>query len=154
VGEIIRSWPFKSEKDGKTFELTIREPPITGGSLGLKTWGSSFVLAQLLPQFAETFLSHLLSSEGSRIPVLELGSGTGLLGMAAACLWQVPVTLTDMPDIMTNLIHNAEANREVVESLGGSIDAGPLVWGDQSQSDARFAAPFQHKVKPPSHSGF
>jgi hypothetical protein len=146
MGEIIRPWPFKSEKDGKDFLLTIREPPITGGSLGLKTWGSSYVLAQLLPHFATTSLAHLLSSEQPRTPVLELGSGTGLLGLAAACLWHVPVTLTDMPDIMPNLIHNAGANREIVESLGGSINTAPLVWGNQPRSDTRFEAPFQYKV--------
>lgn len=146
MGEITRSWPFDSEKDGQAFELTIREPPITGDSLGLKTWGSSYVLAQLLPQFAETSLSHLLSAEKPRIPVLELGSGTGLLGMAAASLWHVPVILTDMPDIMPNLIHNVEANRAVVDSLGGSIDTAPLVWGDNLRSDKRFETPFQYKV--------
>ncbi|RKU48282.1 hypothetical protein DL546_007214 [Coniochaeta pulveracea] len=146
MGEITRSWPFDSEKDGQAFELTIREPPITGDSLGLKTWGSSYVLAQLLPQFAETSLSHLLSAEKPRIPVLELGSGTGLLGMAAASLWHVPVILTDMPDIMPNLIHNVEANRAVVDSLGGSIDTAPLVWGDNLRSDKRFETPFQYKL--------
>jgi hypothetical protein len=146
MGEITRRWPFESEEDKTPFELTIREPPITGDSLGLKTWGSSYVLAQLLPQFAKSSLSHLLGPEAPKLSVLELGSGTGLLGLAAACLWHVPVILTDLPDIMPNLIHNAESNRTVVESLGGSVDTAHLIWGSHEDVDERFEKPNQFKV--------
>ena len=91
MGEIIRKWPFEDESCG-TFSLTIREPPLTGDSLGFKTWGSSYVLAQLLPQFASGGLAHLLHGNTVADPdpthVLELGSGTALLGIAAACIWR------------------------------------------------------------------
>lgn len=151
MGEITRRWPFTTPDTDLPFELTIREPPLTGDSLGHKTWGSSYVLAQLLPRFAETALAHLLGPGRERMPVLELGSGTGLLGIAAAALWRVPVVLTDLPEIMENLRYNAEINRVVVERLGGSLEATPLMWGCREESDGRFDEGNEFKVS--SHRG-
>jgi hypothetical protein len=143
MGEITRAFPFVSERTGETFSLQIREPPLTGDSLGLKTWGSSYVLAKLLPELAEEYLSHIhVSSEN----VLELGSGTGLLGLAAACLWGAHVTLTDLPSIMPNLVFNVESNRPSVAALGGSVDTGPLTWGNAHDTDERFHADHQYEV--------
>lgn len=132
MGEITRRWPFgREDVTSPSFELTIREPPLTGDSLGLKTWGSSYVLAQHLPRLGSTSLFRLFDESlgQPRPPVLELGSGTGLLGLAAAALWRVHVVLSDLPEIMPNLRHNVETNRAVVESTGGSLDCGALTWG-------------------------
>lgn len=146
MGEITRSFPFVRE-DGGAFDLTIREPPITGESLGLKTWGSSYTLARLLPQFASDSLSHLLGGQqGSETQVLELGSGTGLLGLAAACFWHTPVILTDLPTIIPNLTYNVDINRSIAEAVGGRVDAAPLTWGDHSQTDERFRRPHQYQL--------
>ncbi|KAI2616026.1 hypothetical protein GGR54DRAFT_649679 [Hypoxylon sp. NC1633] len=100
MGEITRRWPFNRQRSSP-FELVIREPPITGDSLGLKTWGSSYLLAQSLDGIAKESISHLLllGSPNQSLDVLELGSGTGLLGMAAAAIWQTNVVLTDLPSI-------------------------------------------------------
>lgn len=149
MGEITRRWPFESQGDQSSFELTIREPPLSGDSLGLKTWGSSYVLAHLLPRFAETSLSHLLSPGCSSpaSPILELGAGTGLLGLAAARMWQTSVILTDLPAIVPNLAHNVELNRSTVASLGGDVEAADLTWGDlKEESDPRFQELNQFKV--------
>lgn len=146
MGEITRSFPFVHE-DASTFDLTIREPPITGESLGLKTWGSSYVLAKLLPWIAKDSLSHVLGAmQGPEAQVLELGSGTGLLGMAAACFWRAPVILTDLPTITPNLAHNVDVNRSIAEAFGGSMDTAPLTWGDHDQIDKRFHTPHQYQV--------
>ncbi len=160
MGEITRRWPFDSEEYG-TFDLTIREPPLTGDSLGFKTWGSSYVLAQLLHVFAMGPLSHLVqavaadSNQESSSPsgpapvdVLELGSGTGLLGIAAACIWRTSVVLTDLPVIIPNLSHNAEINRATVEDRGGRIDAAALTWGGgEDEIGSRFAKGDRYKVR-------
>lgn len=130
MGEIIRRWPF--EGDGYApFELAIKEPPLTGDNLGLKTWGSSYVLAQMLHNIGQTSLSHLLSpgTDLPRPPVLELGSGTGLLGLAAAAVWRSHVILSDLPGIVPNLSYNVEKNRQMIEERGGSVVAGALTWG-------------------------
>ncbi|KAH8883893.1 hypothetical protein GQ53DRAFT_752732 [Thozetella sp. PMI_491] len=143
MGEITRRWPFAGP--GYThFDLTLREPPLTGDSPGLKTWASSYLLALHLHQFASRSLAHLFPTSG---PVLELGSGTGLLGLAAACVWQTSVILTDLPLIMENLRHNVEANRVNTESCGGHVEAATLTWGGaEDETDARFRAPHQFKI--------
>ncbi|KAI1749659.1 putative methyltransferase-domain-containing protein [Xylaria castorea] len=139
MGEITRRWPFQDRQ--VPFELIVREPPITGDSLGHKTWGSSFLMAQLLDSLKSKSLSHLLAP-GSRefLSVLELGSGTGLLGIATAAMWQVEVVLSDLPAIMPNLDYNIEQNQPIVERLGGKVSSGTLTWGgSKSGNDARFA---------------
>ncbi|KAI0014714.1 putative methyltransferase-domain-containing protein [Xylariomycetidae sp. FL0641] len=129
MGEIIRRWPFRDRVT--PFELIIREPPITGDSLGLKTWGSSYLMAQLLDKVAAGPLAHLNFSDrsGRQINVLELGSGTGLLGMAAAAMWRANVVLSDLPAIMANLNFNIEQNRGMIKEFGGNVDSGALTWG-------------------------
>lgn len=148
MGEITRRWPFESQ-DYEPFILTIREPPLTGDSLGFKTWGSSYALAQLLHEFATGPLAHLFLPGANSTPeeVLELGSGTGLLGLAAACIWKASVVLTDLPTIIPNLAHNVSLNQEVVESHGGRAEAAPLTWGGSAEEiDPRFHAPHRYQL--------
>ncbi|KAI1501169.1 putative methyltransferase-domain-containing protein [Biscogniauxia marginata] len=147
MGEITRKWPFENQASSP-FELIIREPPITGDSLGLKTWGSSYLLALLLGQVAAGSLAHLFDSGHLATPldVLELGSGTGLLGLAASAIWKANVVLSDLPTIMSNLEHNIETNRATIESLGGRVSSGTLTWGSEDDSAERFAKKNQFKI--------
>ncbi|KAK4242643.1 hypothetical protein C8A03DRAFT_39984 [Achaetomium macrosporum] len=148
MGEITRRWPFENQDYG-IFSLTIREPPLTGDSLGLKTWGSSYALAQLLHEFSTGPLAHLFLPGVISMPdeVLELGSGTGLLGLAAACIWKTSVVLTDLPNIIPNLAHNASINREVVEGRGGRVEVAPLTWGGAAHEiDPRFRAMHRYQL--------
>lgn len=103
-----------------TLQLTLHEPTLTADNLGLKTWASSYLLSKRLrelplPEFAA----------GAR--ALELGSGTGLVGMAAAGTFRIPVLLTDLPEIVPNLRRNVDANRGV---LGGGVGVAVLDWRD------------------------
>jgi len=151
MGEVIRRWPFGGEGvPYEPFELIIREPALTGDSLGLKTWGSSYVLSQQLPRLATTSLFRLFDeSLGNQPPaVLELGSGTGLLGLAAAALWKAPVSLSDLPNIVPNLKDNAEGNAALVEARGGSVKVGQLTWGGEEDEvdQSLFGQPFQFQI--------
>ncbi|KAI0839081.1 S-adenosylmethionine-dependent methyltransferase-like protein [Hypoxylon sp. FL0890] len=147
MGEITRRWPLETQASSP-FELIIREPPITGDCLGLKTWGSSYLLAQSLGKVAEESLAHLLplGHQSQSLDVLELGSGTGLLGMAAAAIWQANVVLTDLPNIMPNLTHNIERNQPTIETLGGRVDSGTLIWGSDDGNAERFNRKNQFKI--------
>ncbi|KEF56967.1 uncharacterized protein A1O9_07157 [Exophiala aquamarina CBS 119918] len=109
--------------DGLSFHL--REPSLTGDNLGLKTWTSSLLLSQRLPDLRKYI-------ENGCPSVLELGSGTGLVGMAAACAWNVSVLLTDLPEIVPNLQHNLERNKDMIEENHGSVAARRLDWDDEA----------------------
>jgi predicted nicotinamide N-methyase len=95
---------------------------LTGDTLGFKTWSSSFLLARLLPALKERVPAHA--------HVLELGAGTGLLGLSAACIWQSEVLLTDLADVVPNLQTNLTLNEATVKSQGGHTSCRTLDWSD------------------------
>lgn len=92
--------------------LLLKEPSLTSDNLGLKTWGSSFLLGSRLANPTQN--SHLLQS-----PVLELGSGTGLVGMISSVLGY-NTTLTDLPEIVPNLRDNLELNG--ISGIDATVD--------------------------------
>ena len=117
----------------RTFEISdelsidLLEPSLTGDDLGLKTWTSSLLLAKRLP-----LLRIYLPSEhqSGYVRVLELGAGTGLVGIAAACLWSAAVTLTDLPEIVPNLHGNVERNEVLIHAHGGTTVVAALDWSE------------------------
>lgn len=123
MGAITRTFTIPFETRASDLAIAIHEPSLTGDNLGLKTWGSAFLMAQKLATIDDDYLCHLDSPS-----VLELGSGTGLAGMVAAALWSTHVQLTDLPEIVPNLERNAKANEDEVIDRGGSIDVSALDW--------------------------
>lgn len=110
-------------------EIEIHEPSMTADNLGLKTWASSYVLARkwhsmkdILPSFNND------QKESHNHTILELGAGTGLVGLAAAAVLGAKVLLTDLPDIAPNLARNAETNHALASATGGSTRVGVLDW--------------------------
>lgn len=104
-------------------QLTLYEPPMTSDNLGLKTWASSYLLAKQL-----CLLQQRLPDLSPDAAILELGAGTGLVGMAAALVFGRHTILTDLPEIVPNLEQNARSNSEVISSRGGSVSAAVLDW--------------------------
>ncbi|KAE8289877.1 Protein-lysine methyltransferase METTL21D [Larimichthys crocea] len=96
------------------------------GDVGCVVWDAAIVLAKYL----ETKQFHDPSCgvdvwAGSR--VLELGAGTGVVGLMAATLG-AQVTVTDLEDLQTLLKVNIQENQALISS--GSITAKVLKWGE------------------------
>ncbi|KAI9730714.1 MAG: hypothetical protein M1834_005683 [Cirrosporium novae-zelandiae] len=117
---------FKFPIDDTTYaSFKIRSPGITEDNLGHKIWPSTHVMGGNLNN---PNLKALLPHSPK---VLELGSGVGLLGLAAATIWEADCTLTDMRSIVDNLAYNVDANRKTVELHGGKVSAHILEWDDE-----------------------
>ena len=100
-------------------ELRLREPGLASNddgdlSVGDKTWGTAYTLACKL-----ALIQQLIPANAN---VLELGSGTGLVGLAAGAIWDVPVTLTDLSSILPNLEFNVKANPHVTRVKARVLD--------------------------------
>jgi hypothetical protein len=108
--------------------LAIHEPTMTNDNIGFKTWGTALILAQKVLPHIPTHLPHLFPSSLAAPSVLELGAGTGLLGLAAAALWGTEVVMTDLPAIVPNLARNMVANEGAVGEHGGSAKTDVLDW--------------------------
>jgi D-xylulose reductase len=120
---------FRIPSASSSFTLSIHEPALTGDDLGLKTWAASYMLSKRLHEF------DLVKPSGdSRPRILELGSGTGLVGLAMAALG-AHVVLTDLPSIHENLARNAKDNSALIEQNGGSTRTGTLDWMQPASCD-------------------
>ncbi|KAL5120421.1 hypothetical protein ACEQ8H_001711 [Pleosporales sp. CAS-2024a] len=115
---------FRIPTSTSAFDLEIHEPALTGDDLGLKTWAASYMLAKRLHTFG-----LVTPGAEARLQVLELGSGTGLVGLAMAGLG-ASVLLTDLSSIHANLARNVSGNADVIEQHGGLAYTGILDWTD------------------------
>ncbi|KAJ9630152.1 Protein-lysine N-methyltransferase rrg1 [Knufia peltigerae] len=109
--------------------ISLHEPSLTEDNLGLKTWTSSLLLAQRLAECRQ----HV---QEACTRVLELGSGTGLVGIAAACIWSTDVLLTDLPEIVANLQQNLLQNQNLISRHHGNVQARSLDWNDETDLPA------------------
>lgn len=105
-------------------ELTLHEPALTSDNLGLKTWASSYLLAKRIAIRAS------MPAIAEKATILELGAGTGLVGLAAAAAYQAQVILTDLPTIVPNLERNSRANAAVLSAHSGKTEVAVLDWSD------------------------
>ena len=127
MGAMSRTFRIPTTAD--SFDLSIHEPAFTGDELGLKTWAASYLLAKRLSTF-----DIVPSDIQQRLQVLELGSGTGLVGLAMAGLG-AEVVLTDMASICPNLAHNEQANHDVISQNGGRARTAILDWTHPSSCE-------------------
>lgn len=112
---------FEIPTGSESIRISIHEPALTMDNLGLKTWMSSYILSRGLYKLVP-----------ARCRALELGSGTGLVGMAAAAIWAAQVIVTDLPEITKNLARNVAANSDMLEQRRGRAFPGVLDWESPS----------------------
>ncbi|KAH7319137.1 putative methyltransferase-domain-containing protein [Rhexocercosporidium sp. MPI-PUGE-AT-0058] len=130
AGEMTRTWVIPKSLALPEIRFDIREPPLTGDQIGLKTWGTSYVLAKRLEFIGSEYLGPIINdaTPSNHPKILELGAGTGLVGMAAAAVWKSRVLLTDLVDIQENMMFNINKNLSTVSDLGGRISGEVLDW--------------------------
>lgn len=135
MSAITRTWKIPATSSCPEIALEIHEPPLTEDHLGLKTWASSYLLARRLEIIGHR---HLSGFSQNPLLCLELGAGTGLVGLAAAAIWGCCMHLTDLPDIVPNLSRNADRNIGIIKSRGGQANAAVHDWNDPPLITSRY----------------
>lgn len=124
--------PFSINDDamGNTIRIHIDEKEnVIAQNLSLETWGSSYVLANHLQKWKDTdIVKTAQKNESNSIPVLELGAGTGLVGLSAAAIWKLPTILTDLPPLVPSLAQNINLNRALLSERSSTAQCGALDW--------------------------
>lgn len=113
--------------------IVIRQLPSQG--LSFQLWPAASSLVSLLDRKPSALV---LTARPTPNPlrILELGSGTGLVGIATAAILGAHVTLTDLPHVLPNLRFNADSNAAALAPRGGSLDVRQLRWGDDHAGDS------------------
>ncbi len=117
------------DKDGNFIDVEIHISRLRAENLSLTTWGSSYILASQLHHI-EVNTQSLHQEE---LQILELGAGTGLVGLSAAAIWKANVALTDLAPIVPSLAKNIEANEQLLALKGASAACGTLDWNEPSK---------------------
>jgi hypothetical protein len=59
--EMTRIWVVDASQGHPELKFHIREPPLTGDNIGLKTWGTAFSIAKKIEEIGSQHFSHLLA---------------------------------------------------------------------------------------------
>lgn len=101
-----------------------------GRGTGWAVWDGAPAAAKFLEAAAAA--AELQRCQPALDSVLELGSGTGLAGLAAAAALRLPTLLTDLPEVLPALQRNIAAN----PALAPLASAAPLDWRQPQASPA------------------
>ncbi|XP_010265640.1 PREDICTED: protein-lysine methyltransferase METTL21C [Nelumbo nucifera] len=121
--------------------VSIRQLPSEG--LSFQLWPAATTLVSLLDRCKQPnnnplfpILTSLSDGHQGRLRILELGSGTGLVGIAAAAILGADVTITDLPHVLPNLQFNADANSSTFAVHCGTIKTASLRWGESADMES------------------
>lgn len=140
AGAIVREFRFPVPGDHAAGDIEVRltdGTPATGSDhtdVGLQSWGASIVVSELMCSDPETFgLSRQALGEAPRI--VELGAGTGLVGITMAKLLprldipRAEIIATDYhAAVLANLRDNAAVNFGSDHSASSTVQTCMLDW--------------------------
>jgi len=93
---------------------------------------SALVLCNLLADSSCVLNEHVGNTNTS---IVEVGSGTGVLAIAAALLG-CTITVTDLPHVMPQIQDNINSNLDPLPDAKGRVTCLPLSWGNSEHSAA------------------
>ncbi|XP_064078180.1 protein N-lysine methyltransferase METTL21D-like [Macrobrachium nipponense] len=99
------------------------------GDVGCVVWDAALVAAKYLERHREKPEKNVVAG----CSVVELGAGTGFLGLAAALLGASQVTITDLPEFVHLMEKNIKENRHIIQD---QVKAKVLEWGNKEHMDA------------------
>ncbi|KAF3906768.1 hypothetical protein AA313_de0205603 [Arthrobotrys entomopaga] len=132
-----KSYVVSTDKSEGSIEVKIAEPNLQADGLPLETWASSHILAGVLHNFQIKFpdtnnytTKTTPDKRETIIPILELGAGTGLVGISAQAIWGQPAILTDLEPIIPGIQLNIDLNSSIVEAGRCTVAprSGTLDW--------------------------
>ncbi|SMN19264.1 similar to Saccharomyces cerevisiae YBR271W EFM2 Putative S-adenosylmethionine-dependent methyltransferase of the seven beta-strand family [Maudiozyma saulgeensis] len=118
--------------DNMNTMVSLFEPSLTNDNLGWKTWGASLILSKILIENFNSTTNFKPKKSNEPLNVLELGAGTGLVGISWACKWKeeynlvnsnIQMFVTDLPEILENLKKNVTHN-----NVGDFVTTDVLDW--------------------------
>ncbi|GAB7357183.1 hypothetical protein MBLNU459_g8172t1 [Dothideomycetes sp. NU459] len=126
----VRVFQIPGDLAGQKIPIKISEPALRAENLSLETWASSEILSNLIHRLDDVnFPSNDAAiSSTSMVPILELGAGTGLVGLSAAAIWKLPVVLTDLEPIIPGLAANIKLNEGILHGDARKATCGTLDW--------------------------
>ncbi|CAG5131101.1 unnamed protein product [Candidula unifasciata] len=121
-------------------ELILHQSAV--GDVGCVVWDAAIVLCSYFVKCAGLKQGQLyvdsLDFQGKSM--LDLGSGTGAVGLVTACLGARAI-VTDLPDFVPLMQYNITENKG---KFTGSCSAEPLRWGDREQMSFLKQSDFPH----------
>lgn len=120
-------WKFNFHDESITPALIHTLP---GLGLRYQCWNSGKYLSKYLEVHQSEFAT---SQKGRPMKILELGAGTGIVGIVAAKLFgsQATVIITDVTEVVPHMQKNIDINDFAIDNITTNITANSLVWGEE-----------------------